>query len=111
MKLYGYYNDNGQIKQAEVEVKEKVVLVPENDGESIPFLYEKSIDRDKIGELVGYNGTIFYKQPSFEMAKEKFLETARKEYLTYQSESNKRGAIVARLEEQEDIKIICKEGK
>lgn len=102
MKLYGYYNDNGEIKQAEVEVKEKVILVPENDGESIPFLYEKSIDRDKLGELVGYSGTIFYKQPSFEMAKEKFLEKARKEYSACQSESNEKGAIVARLEKQED---------
>lgn len=75
------------------------------------FCTKKSIDLDEIGELVGYSGTIFYKQPSFDMAKEKFLEKARKEYYTYQSESNKRGAIVARLEEQEDIKIICKEGK
>lgn len=104
MKLYGYYNDNGEIKQAEIEVKEKIVLVPLKDGDSFPFLYENSIERDKIGELIGWNGTIFYREPSFERAKEKFLEKARKEYSSCQNESNMKGAIVARLEKQADVR-------
>lgn len=102
MKLYGYYNDNGEIRQAQVEVKEKVILVPEKDGQSIPFLCEKSIDRDKIGELIGWNSTIFYKKPSFQMAKEKFLEKAQKEYLASQNENKMKCYIVGRLEKAVD---------
>lgn len=77
MKLYGYQNKDGKIEQAEVEVEEKVVLVPKGQS-SIPFIYDKQLDRDSIGKVVGYYPTVFLKTPDFEHAKEKFLEQAEK---------------------------------
>lgn len=72
MKLYGYQNKDGKIEQAEVEVEEKVVLIPKGQS-SFPFTYEKQIGRDDIGSVIGYYPTIFFKTPDFERAKEKFL--------------------------------------
>lgn len=72
MKLYGYQNKDGKIEQAEVEVEEKVVLVPKGQS-SFPFTYEKQLDRDDIESVIGYYPTIFLKSPDFKHAKEKFL--------------------------------------
>lgn len=101
MKLYGYYNDNGEIKTAEVEVKEKVILVPEKDGNSIPFIYRNHIDREAIGTEIGWGNVIFYKQPSFEMAKEKLLDKTRKEYEESKKNYEAKKAILEKLEKQE----------
>lgn len=75
MKLYGYQSKDGKIEQAEVEVEEKVVLVPKGQS-SFPFIYEKQLDRDDIGNITGYYPTIFLKSPDFKHAKEKFLVQA-----------------------------------
>lgn len=101
MKLYGYYNDNGKIKTAEVEVKEKVILVPENEDSSIPFIYNESIDREKIGKVIGWGNVIFYKEPSFESAKEKFLDKTRREYSESQKDFEEKKAILEMMEKQE----------
>lgn len=76
MKLYGYKSENGKILQAEIEVEEKSVLVPKENG-SLPFLYDKQIDVANVGEVTGYYPTIFLKEPNFDYAKEKFLQKAR----------------------------------
>lgn len=103
MKLYAYYNDNGEIKQAEIEVKEKVILVPENGDTSFPFTYEKSIDREKVGVPIGYLGdTIFYKQPSFEIAKEIFSENAKRRFTESQKDYEQKKAALEKLEGQEE---------
>lgn len=78
MKLYGYQNKDGEIEQAEVEVEEKVVLVPKGQS-SIPLVYEKQIDRDDIEKIIGYYPTIFLRIPNFSHAKTKLLERVEKE--------------------------------
>lgn len=78
MKLYGYQNQNGKIKIGEVEVEEKVILVPK-DGKDFPFIYGKQIGRSDVGEVMGiYFPTVFLTNPDFECAKEKLLENSRK---------------------------------
>lgn len=78
MKLYGYQNKDGKIEQAEIEVEEKVVLVPKGQS-SFPLTYDKQLDEGDIGKVIGYNPTIFLKSPDFEHAKEKFLVRAENE--------------------------------
>lgn len=102
MKLYAYHNENGEIKTAEIEVKEKVVLVPEKDGDRFPFIYEKEIDREDVGKLLWFNGTIFYKRPSFDEAKEKFIEEARKIFKNASDFFNEKEKVLKKLMEQEE---------
>lgn len=78
MKLYGYQNQNGKIKTGEVEVEEKVILVPK-DGKDFPLIYRNKIDRGDVGRVTGiYCPTVFLTSPDFECAKEKLLENSRK---------------------------------
>lgn len=103
MKLYAYHNNNGEIQQAEIEVKEKVVLVLENGGTSLPFAYESSIDAEKVGVPIGYfEDTIFYKSPSFEMAKEIFLENTKRHFTESQKAYEQKKAVLEKLEGQEE---------
>lgn len=103
MKLYAYNNNNGEIQQAEIEVKEKVILVPENGDTSFPFIYDKSIDREKVGAPIGYYGdTIFYKSPSFDMAKEIFLEDAAIRFIESQKDYEQKKTALEKLEGQEE---------
>lgn len=105
MKLYGYYNDNGEIKAAEVKVKEKVVLIPENEGDLIPFIYGNNIDPEKIGETIERGNVIFYKEPSFEHAKEQFLDKTKKDYVATKKDYEKVKTILETLEKQEVTEI------
>ena len=103
MKLYAYHNNNGEIQQEEFEVKEKVILVPENDGTSFPFIYDKSIDKKDVGVPIGYlEDTIFYSQPSFDMAKEKFLENTRRRFTESQKVYEQKKAALEKLKGQEE---------
>ena len=102
MKLYGYRNENGKIEQAEIDVEEKVVLVREN-GENFPFTYGKQINRESIGEVIGYYPTIFLKTPDFEYAKRKFLENKRKELTEKEDISKKFQKSVESLREEINI--------
>lgn len=72
MKLYGYQYKDGKMEQAEIEVEEKVVLVPKGQA-SFPLTYDKQLDIGDIGKIVNFYPTIFLKSPDFEYAKEKFL--------------------------------------
>ena len=79
MGLYGYKNDNGEIKQAVIEVEEKTYLVPvdENGLGYLPFCCEKQIENKNIGVTIGYlNDTIFFLSPSFDEAKAEFMKLA-----------------------------------
>lgn len=103
MKLYAYHNDNGEIKQAEFEVDEKVVLVPENGNDYFPFLFEKQIDRKSVGVPLGYSGdTIFYSQPSFDMAKQVFSENAALQFIESKKDYEQKKAALEKLEGQEE---------
>lgn len=79
MKLYGYQNENGKIKREEIEVEEKVVLVPKN-GNSFLLIYGNQINREDVGKAIGcYLPTVYLKEPDFEHAKEILLEKAMKD--------------------------------
>lgn len=102
MKLYGYHNNDGKIEQAEIEVKEKIILVPTVEGKSMPFIYENNIGIEDIGTLLGWGNTIYYKSPSFELAKEKFIEKVRGDYVRSQQDFESKSSILEKLERQEE---------
>lgn len=110
MKLYAYANDNGKIKQEEIEVEEKVVLVPVNNSR-FPFSYDSQLDKNKIGKLVGFNKVVFFKQPNFKGAKEMFIENARKTLSQNKGLHENSMAVLLSLEREEDSKgIECERG-
>lgn len=79
MRLYGYQNDNGEIKQAVIEVEEKTYLVPKTESGLgyLPFCCGERIERKDIGVVKGYfDDTIFFLNPEFEKAKAEFLKRA-----------------------------------
>lgn len=76
MKLYGYQNENGKIKRGEIDVEEKVILIPK-DGRDFPLIFGNQINREDVGKVIGFWPTVFLKEPDFERAKELLLEKAR----------------------------------
>lgn len=108
MKLYAYRYADGRIEQAEVEVEEKVVLVPK-EQENIPFIYEKQIGKTDVGEVVGYYPTVFLKSPDSEYAKDKFLENMRKVLAEKEDTSEKFQKAVEAL--KEEIRVLEQESE
>ena len=86
MKLYGYHNDNGIIEACEVEVEEELVLVP-TKGECFPFYYGGYLEKENIGELVGFSEeTLFLKSPDPKFALDMFRQRAKEKYLESEKE-------------------------
>lgn len=79
MKIYAYQNNKGEIKQAEIEVEKKTVLVPKNDT-YFPVIGDKEIYEDNIGVLMDYfyGPTVVFDEPNLEKAIHMFHESAQK---------------------------------
>lgn len=101
MKLYGYYNNDGKIQQAEIEAVEKVILIPK-EGKNFPFYYGDSIDREQIGKPLGYyQDIVFFAEESREKAVEMFVEYAQKKFLESEKVFEKEKAVLERLRAKE----------
>ena len=110
MKLYVYHNDNGEIKQAVVEVEEKTYLVPKGeDGLGyLPFCCEKQIENKKIGVVTGYlNDTIFFLDPAFDEAKAEFMKHAELRVKREEEAYEKEKAAYEKLVNQQEGERCC----
>lgn len=97
MKLYGYYNNEGKIHQAEIEVEEKVVLVPKEGG-NFPFYYGDSIDKEQLEKPLGCcQDVVFFAEESREKAKEMFVKFAEKKFLASEELFEKTRDVLERL--------------
>lgn len=101
MKLYGYWNNDGRIHQAEIEVEEKVILVPK-EGRNFPFYYGGSIDKEQLEKPLGYcQDVVFFTEESREKAKKMFVKFAEKKFLASEELFDKTRDVLERLRAEE----------
>lgn len=75
MKLYAYYFDGEKLLNEDVEVEEKSKTYVRTSNKNFPFTYRRVIYKKEIGKIVDdYNPTLYFTEPSIEIAREKFLK-------------------------------------
>lgn len=75
MKIYIYSEYDGRIKSAVTEAEEKPKTY-RNTKRGFPLCYRCLLSKDKVGEID--NDFVFFLEPSFEKAKQMFLDRKNK---------------------------------